>query len=329
MDFQLSDDDNEVVGFARSTLTGIAGLARLRDRQAEWSAWPGVAAAGWFDAGVSGDAALPVLVSIAREAGRVAAVDQFVNNGWILPRLLAAAGDSLAQEPWRERLLTRPGAVMGGELVGGRRAPVAFGAGPGYDLYVVSEDADEVVLQRVGHDVVGFTPLAGLSFGLATVAPPVGDRLAVVLSASDREELLNVARLLHAAGCAGVAAEMMARTVEHVTSRYQFGHALGQFQAVKHMCADAHAESEVAWLAILYASIDQAEASSSIDQAAVLSARALATASRVSSQLQGAMGFTWESDLHLLLKASLDAQARFTTSGALAQRLGENLLAAS
>jgi len=94
-------------------------------------------------------------------------------------------------------------------------------------------------------------------------------------------------------------------SVEYANSRFQFGRAIGSFQAVKHMCADMlvsveHAKS-VAWHAARSIG-DIDEASIAIPLAKSVCSDAYTQAAGDTIQILGGIGFTWEHDAHLYFK---------------------------
>ncbi|MFD7262129.1 acyl-CoA dehydrogenase family protein [Streptomyces sp. NPDC059874] len=101
-----------------------------------------------------------------------------------------------------------------------------------------------------------------------------------------------------AAEAVGAAAQALARTVDYVQQREQFGRAVGSFQAVKHRLADLYVRVQAARSAAYYAAWDP-------DQGGLALAQALETL-RVTAgeaiQLHGGIGFTWEHDAHLYFK---------------------------
>ncbi|GAA10560.1 MULTISPECIES: acyl-CoA dehydrogenase family protein [Gordonia] len=121
----------------------------------------------------------------------------------------------------------------------------------------------------------------------------------------------------------GASRAMLDMTVEHVTSRQQFGQALGSFQAVKHQLADVHLWIEVAQLAADAAWEDRGEASAALAKAA--GTRASATARKVCQQLLGGMGFTWEHDFHRYLRRALTLEPLLGGSVDLHRELGAAL----
>ncbi|MFD6973107.1 acyl-CoA dehydrogenase family protein [Streptomyces sp. NPDC059949] len=108
------------------------------------------------------------------------------------------------------------------------------------------------------------------------------------------------ARLLTAAQCLGVGEALLARTVEYVKQRTQFGTPIGSFQAVKHRLADTLIALEFArplvWAAAL--SLTPGDVAAAKLAAGEASYRAAMTA----LQLHGAVGYTEELDLSLWLR---------------------------
>ncbi|MFF1558873.1 acyl-CoA dehydrogenase family protein [Streptomyces sp. NPDC058279] len=101
-----------------------------------------------------------------------------------------------------------------------------------------------------------------------------------------------------AAEAVGAAGQALARTVEYVRQREQFGRAVGSFQAVKHRLADLYVQVQAARSAAYYAVWDPDQGGLALAQA--LEALRLTAAEAI--QLHGGIGFTWEHDAHLYFK---------------------------
>jgi len=132
----------------------------------------------------------------------------------------------------------------------------------------------------------------------------------------DRAAVATAAELL------GLADRMITMAAGYAKERQQFGRPIGSFQAVKHLLAGAQVRLEFARPVVYGAawSLDQAAASdrsAASDRAAAsdrtAASRAASTAkayasdaateaARVALQVHGAIGYTWECDLHLFLK---------------------------
>jgi alkylation response protein AidB-like acyl-CoA dehydrogenase len=108
---------------------------------------------------------------------------------------------------------------------------------------------------------------------------------------------------------AGGAMRAMEMAVEYAKNRYQFGRAIGSFQAVKHMCADMLLEAESAVSAARHAadSFDTQAPDLALAQAYCSEAFVFVAATNI--QIHGGIGFTWEHPAHLYLRrARTDAQ---------------------
>jgi alkylation response protein AidB-like acyl-CoA dehydrogenase len=121
--------------------------------------------------------------------------------------------------------------------------------------------------------------------------------------------------LLTAALLTGIAEGALAQSVEHVSSREQFGQPVGAFQAVRHRCADMAIRAEAARSLTRFASLSVDDGAPDLRfqvLSAVTIAReaALANAS-ANIQNHGAMGFTAEHPAHLYVKRARVLSARF------------------
>lgn len=107
----------------------------------------------------------------------------------------------------------------------------------------------------------------------------------------------------------GISLHLLEDTLEYVKTRHQFGHAIGSFQALQHRLVDVHIAIDSARSAALYACCLAGDASMDATSAASVlkyhSARAFMLASYSALQFHGAIGFTWEHDLHYWLKRGL------------------------
>jgi alkylation response protein AidB-like acyl-CoA dehydrogenase len=112
---------------------------------------------------------------------------------------------------------------------------------------------------------------------------------------------------------AGGARRAVEMASEYAKTRYQFGRAIGSFQAVKHMCADMLLEAESAVSAARLVAASFAEhAPSRIADLALAQAYcsdAFVFVAATNIQVHGGIGFTWEHPAHLYLRrARSDAQ---------------------
>ena len=116
---------------------------------------------------------------------------------------------------------------------------------------------------------------------------------------------LDMGAVCLAAEQVGGAQWCLETSVEYAKNRYQFGRAIGSFQAIKHLCADMlvaveHARS-VAWHAA--ATIEDAKESAvAVPLARSVCSDAYVKVAGDTIQILGGIGFTWEHEAHLYFK---------------------------
>ncbi|WP_328944924.1 acyl-CoA dehydrogenase [Streptomyces sp. NBC_00250] len=120
----------------------------------------------------------------------------------------------------------------------------------------------------------------------------------------------DLAAVLFAADACGTAARAVETAAEHARTREQFGRPIGQFQGVKHLCADMLVRLEQA-RALTWDAARAGDDDARPLTAALAAATALDTAYTCAKdciQILGGTGFTWEHDAHLLLRRALVAR---------------------
>lgn len=105
---------------------------------------------------------------------------------------------------------------------------------------------------------------------------------------------------------AGGAMHAMRMSADYAKTRFQFGRAIGSFQAIKHLCADMLLEAESALSAARHvaAAFDAEDPARFLDLAAAQSycSEAFVTVAANTIQVHGGIGFTWEHPAHLYLR---------------------------
>jgi alkylation response protein AidB-like acyl-CoA dehydrogenase len=119
------------------------------------------------------------------------------------------------------------------------------------------------------------------------------------------------AAVLVAADALGASERMLSLAVEYSKQRHQFGVPIGSFQAVKHAAATILVGVEAARSVVYFAAASvEAAAPQSAQHAAATKAQVTAEAAKAADAaltMHGAIGYTWEHDLHLFYKrAKLD-----------------------
>lgn len=134
-----------------------------------------------------------------------------------------------------------------------------------------------------------------------------------LLGALDTGLVRDLAAVVLAADACGTAARAVETAAEHARTRVQFGHPIGRFQGVKHLCADMLVRLEQARALVWDAA--RAARGETADERAYAAALAAATAldtaygcAKDCVQILGGIGFTWEHDAHLLLRRALVAR---------------------
>ncbi|AVZ72709.1 acyl-CoA dehydrogenase [Streptomyces lunaelactis] len=122
----------------------------------------------------------------------------------------------------------------------------------------------------------------------------------------------DLACVLFAAEACGTAAWALHAAAEYAKVREQFGRPIGQFQAVKHLCADMLVRVEQARALAWDAARAVDEAADVRGLVASLAAGAALDAAYSCAkdciQVLGGIGFTWEHDAHLYLRRALVAR---------------------
>lgn len=120
------------------------------------------------------------------------------------------------------------------------------------------------------------------------------------LGDSDAVDGRGGAALLRAAQIAGACRRVLALTLAYTSERTQFGRAIGQFQAVQHQLAQLAEEAAAARVAVQAAgaACNGPWATAAIAAAKVRTGEAAGLCTRISHQLHGAMGVTYEHVLH-------------------------------
>jgi alkylation response protein AidB-like acyl-CoA dehydrogenase len=118
----------------------------------------------------------------------------------------------------------------------------------------------------------------------------------------------------------GGAQRMLDVTVAHVSTRKQFGQAIGAFQAVKHRAANMLVDVETARSTAYHAAWALQDGTDDPQLAAAL-AKAVAGESylavtKAAIQLHGGLGFTWEGSPHLYFKRATTDSLTLGTPGA-------------
>jgi alkylation response protein AidB-like acyl-CoA dehydrogenase len=300
MDFDLTEDQQEIKRVARDLLGARSTMARVREaaeaRRYDDALWQEIVALGWpgiaVDERHGGQGLGAVELSVlSEELGYACAATPFLSTA-VVAAVVQSAGTDRQRERWLSGLVS-------GE--------VRAGVGP-RDLVLDGSDASIVLL------IDGDTATLLESFDAEpfdSVDPT--RRLARVRGDGETLESDAAARFAVAVAgeVVGVCQRALEMTVEYVKERKQFGVPVGSFQAVSHRCAQMLLHTESARSAGYFGAWAADADPSRLAEGAALAAAAAATAGRevTASAIQnhGGIGFTWEADVHWLYKrAELD-----------------------
>jgi alkylation response protein AidB-like acyl-CoA dehydrogenase len=142
---------------------------------------------------------------------------------------------------------------------------------------------------------------------------------ATALGPADWDLALDRGSLFAAAQGLGLAQRAVGMAVAYAIDRQQFGKPVGSYQAVKHHLASAQVAIEFARPVVLAAAAEigrrDTHSRARISHAKIVALEAADQAARAAIQVHGAMGYSWEVDVHLFLKRALALTGSWGTPG--------------
>jgi alkylation response protein AidB-like acyl-CoA dehydrogenase len=243
------------------------------------------------------------LALVLLEVGRAALAEPVVPTAAVAVPLLRECGNLALAEAWLPRIAAGEALVAVAQptspLVPDAHVADLLILRSGDSLYAVPRDDAQLTAQ----------PSNDPSQKLSTIEfEPLEDRK--IASGADADRLETAALDRGALACAaqqlGVCDQLIAMSVDYTTERKQFGVPIGSFQAVKHQVANLkvaleYARSHVDRAAHSVAH-DVATRSSDVSMAKISAGQAALDAAATSLQVHGALGYTWEQDLHVWMR---------------------------
>jgi alkylation response protein AidB-like acyl-CoA dehydrogenase len=359
MSLLLNEEQTMLRDSARSFLAENAPVAQLRQLRDSadpagfsgptWSAFAELGFAGVAVPEAHGGAGLgAVEVGVLMEQiGRNLSALPFLASGVVAAWLLQRAGSDTQQAQWLPRIARgeaiatlavdegpkhQPEAIAlqaerhgdGWRLSGTKRfVPdghvaslllVAARIGDGVAVFAVPRDAPGVHVQRTlmadAHNAARML--------LMDVALPDGARLPGS-NAAALQLALDFGRAAAAAELLGVADEVLARTLDYLKQRKQFGQLIGEFQALQHRAAMLYVDIELARAALAKAlhTLDTApeQAAEAVAVAKAKCGTAATLAVQEGVQMHGGMGMTDQLDFGLFMKRARVLQELYGDSG--------------
>lgn len=231
------------------------------------------------------------------ESGRAALPDSLVEPVAVGIPLLRDYASAELQERWIPRIVTGDALLAVGffdHVLDADTADLLLMRADN-DLHVVARD-EATVRRAVSID--GTRQLFDVQWN-ASPSTRIGGADAIA-TGMVRGALGTAAQLL------GVGARLIEMAAEYAQQREQFGKAIGSFQAVKHLLANALLRVEFARPVVYNAAHSVARAlpdrARDVSMAKAFASEAATNAARAALQVHGAIGYTQESDLHLWMK---------------------------
>jgi alkylation response protein AidB-like acyl-CoA dehydrogenase len=253
-------------------------------------------------------------VLLHEEAGRAALAEPLVATSVAVPLLLELGSRELSDR-WLKRIAV-------GEAI----------AAVGHPVNAFVSDAQVASLLLLPHqdEVHALSPE-----DVALVRQPVNDPARRVFStgwtpsaatrlaggAQARELLANAldrGALACAAQLLGVTDRLLELAVAYAKQRVQFGQPIGSFQAVKHHLANVKVALEYARPVVYRAAHSVACRDGSralhVAHAKIAAGEAAAQAAKAALQVHGAIGYTWEQDLHVWMRRAWSLELAWGSS---------------
>jgi alkylation response protein AidB-like acyl-CoA dehydrogenase len=315
MDFTFSEEQRMMAGALRTLLDDICAPGALRrvfeagDATAGEERWQRLSELGLFgvlapEARGGMGLADADFVLLAEEAGRAALPEPLAEQAGVAVPALSEA--LLAATPLAQ-VLERAARGSARIAVSHPLCPYV-NVPPAVTHWLVCQ-GDAVSLYEAAE--VATVPQASIDAGRRLVRPDLpragGERLAAGEAARALSaRIANRAALYTAAQCLGVAERLIQLAVAYAAARSQFGKPIGTYQAIKHHLASAQVRLEFA-RPVVYAAVArvtelEAQAKAALSHAKLAAGDAADLAARTAMQVHGAMGYSWEVDLHFYMK---------------------------
>lgn len=232
---------------------------------------------------------------IAEQAGYAALPEPLAESAGVAAPMLAALapGHAALEDPQATIAIQHPANpyVLDADLASAillHRGGEAWLASP-----------DQVTLTRQ-HSIDPFRRLFSVEWDTAS---------AQCLGPADWDLAYDRGALFAAATGLGLAQRAVDLAVAYAQERQQFGKPIGSYQAVKHHLSSAQVAIEFARPVVMAAAAEignrDVQAQARVSHAKLVALEAAEQAARASLQVHGAMGYSWEVDVHLFLKRAL------------------------
>ncbi|MFT5441905.1 MAG: alkylation response protein AidB-like acyl-CoA dehydrogenase [Myxococcota bacterium] len=266
------------------------------------------------------------MVLVLEETGRAGLAEPVIPTAFVGVPLLAEAGGDVAKE-WLPKV-AEGAAIL---AVGHEQSPFVSDAhiadllllSSGDAVHAVPSSAVKLTAQAANDPAkkissVEWTPSA------ATLLADGDAGRALQAAAFDRGTLACAAQLL------GVAQQLIDMAVLYATQRKQFGVPIGSFQSIKHMLANEKVKVEYARTLVYRAADSVANATPGravdVSMAKIATGEAAVSIAKTALQVHGALGYTWEQDLHVWMRRAWSLDASWGSLSFHKRRLAEAVI---
>ncbi|KAB0267455.1 acyl-CoA dehydrogenase family protein [Microvirga brassicacearum] len=313
MDFRFYDEQVMTADVVRALLAEVCSSQDLRrllttggaQDETRWKKLCELGLAGILvPEGDGGLGLAPVdFVQIAEACGYRCLPEPLVDNVGIALPLLAAFADRPGVAPYLERALA-------GEITVAVSHPInSYVPHADRDAAALIARDDGLHLVAISPKMLTMQPSADPFRRLHTIACDPGDATRIAgheEAAIPLRQTLDRGALFTAAQLLGMAQRCVDLAVGYSKERQQFGRPIGSYQAIKHHLATVQVKIEFA-RPVVYAAAadlphDDLHSRARISQAKLTASEAADLAAHTAIQTHGAMGYSWEVDVHLYLK---------------------------
>ena len=313
MEFNFSEDQELLQQTVRDFLEGEAPVEHIR---AMWDTETGRSPEFWAKLSEIGVPGLLVpedhgglgmneidLVLVLEETGRAGLAEPVIHTAAVGVPLLGECGNAKLADEWLPRVAEGTAILA----VDHPASPFVSDAHIA-DLLLLNADdavhalpASAVTLtaQKANDPAKKLFSVDWSASGETLVADGNAGR-SLQAAAFDRGVLASAAQLL------GVGDQLIEMSVLYATQRKQFGVPIGSFQAVKHMLANEKVKVEYARSLVYRAAhsvaTDDPCRAADVSMAKIATSEAAVETAKTALQVHGALGYTWEQDLHVWMR---------------------------
>jgi alkylation response protein AidB-like acyl-CoA dehydrogenase len=329
MDFDFNDEQREIKSTARDFLASRFKPEKVRelaesDNPYDDALWQEMCDLGWPGIAISeeyGGLGLGTveLVILQEESGYALAPSPLISNAYA-GAVIQAAGSDEQRQRWL------PG-IASGEARGAAEFirdpdPVVGAASGAVVLVLADDDGEHAQLVEAENATLHRLPLIDTTRAYFRVETEGGERMP-----GEVAEAVNVGAVTLAAELVGLSQRALDMAVAYAKEREQFDRPIGAYQAVSHRLAEMLWEVEEARSLTYYAAWTADSEPESLPLAASMAkARASDAATMVTHnaiQTFGGIGFTWEHDIHFLLKRARVSWQLFGSPGSHRARVAD------